>query len=263
MNRLSGRLDTLSVPAGQAAIAWLGQGSFAFKTSGGTLIYVDPYLSYGLEPRLGWKRWFAPPVLPEEVRADLVIVTHNHLDHIDPDTIPGLVAQKRNANTLFAGPQTCLDALVKLGVRREACVLLGAGMSATVAGVALHATHADHMHPSDPVPDAISVRLELDGVSVLNAADTTYRDEVIREVRGSRPDVVLVPINGRWGNMDGTDAAQYVHDVQARIALPMHYGLMSANTADPREFLDAMSVFAPDTETHLIGYGEIYLAGEG
>ena len=263
MKRLAERLDTLEVPEGQAAIGWLGQGSFVFKTSGGTLIYLDPYLSHGLESRLGWKRWFAPPILPEEVRADMVIVTHNHLDHIDPDTVPGLVAQAQNAETVFVGPQSCLDALVELGVRREQTVLLEAGQNVSVLGIPLRASHADHMHPSDPTPDAISVWLELNGVSVLNAADTTYRSEVISEVRGSRPDVVLVPINGRWGNMDGTDAAQYVRDVEARLVMPMHYGLMSANTADPREFLDAMHAFAPKTPVHLIGYGEVYLAGKG
>ena len=59
---------------------WLGGSGFVFKTSAGTQVYVDPYLSNGAEDTFGVgnRRGFPPPIRAEEVRADAVIATHWH-----------------------------------------------------------------------------------------------------------------------------------------------------------------------------------------
>ncbi len=254
------RFGAVPLSAGQVALGWLGQASFALRTAENVRVYIDPYLSNGLEPRLGWRRWFAPPVEPSAVRAEVVVLTHDHLDHVDPDTIPALA---EHAGAVFVGPQTCLDHARTLGVAASRCQRLEAGDELEVCGVHLRALHADHMHPSAPTPDAISVLLELGGVRILDAADTTYRPEVATEVRGCAPDVLLTPINGRWGNMDGTDAAQYAADSGARRIVPMHYGLLPANTADPSEFLEALRGHAPEAGARLMAYGEVWICGAG
>jgi len=51
--------------------------------------------------------------------------------------------------------------------------------------------------------------------------------------------VLLVPINGRGGNMDAAQAAQLTNEVRPRLAIPMHYGVIPTNTADPQDFVDA------------------------
>ena len=60
--------------------------------------------------------------------------------------------------------------------------------------------------------------------------------------------------------MDGTDAAIYTQEVKPHVVIPMHYGLFSANTADPREFLDAVHAFT-EARAKVMGYGEIWLYG--
>ena len=246
----------LQVGEKQIAVAWLGQGSFAFKWRA-VQVYVDPYLSNSLEESAGWRRWFAPPLRPDEARPDIVVFTHDHQDHLDPGTVPGLA---QHSDALFVGPQSCLDHARELGVASERLVRLEAGQSLHVRGVHLKATHADHMHPwGPPVPDAISLELGFGALRVLNAADTTLRTEVIKEVAGSEPDILLVPINGRFGNMDGTDAAIYTQEVRPRVVVPMHYGLFSANTVDPTEFLDAIHAYAPSVRVKLMSHAEVWL----
>ena len=64
------------------------------KSPGGTLAVIDPYLSnvckldgdrYGMDA----DRRIPAPMTPDElVGVDLYVLTHSHLDHMDPETVP-------------------------------------------------------------------------------------------------------------------------------------------------------------------------------
>jgi len=96
---------------GRVAFWWLGQHSFILK-GGETVVYIDPFLS----PHAARQ---TPPLLaPEEVtNADLVLGTHDHLDHIDPGTIPGIAAASPQAR--FVVPRTAVERVRELGVSPE------------------------------------------------------------------------------------------------------------------------------------------------
>ena len=60
---------------------YLGCNGFALKSSGGTVVYIDPYLGTGDPPRT--IRMVPVPFAPEDVReADAVLATHEHTDHV-------------------------------------------------------------------------------------------------------------------------------------------------------------------------------------
>ena len=65
-------------------IAWLGHACFAMRI-GGKLVLTDPYLSPHAGPLgLGPKRFLPPAVSAEDLpRFDLIVISHNHYDHID------------------------------------------------------------------------------------------------------------------------------------------------------------------------------------
>ncbi len=68
------------------------------------------------------------------------------------------------------------------------------------------------------------------------SGDTLYSPAFAVQVRAlaAQPlDAAFVCINGRLGNMNATDAAALVAQLQPRVAVPMHYGLFAGNTADP------------------------------
>ena len=67
-------------------ITWIGQSGYIIK-SGETEIIIDPYLSDVVNRVAGRARLVEAPIQPEEITADAVICTHNHLDHLDVDAV--------------------------------------------------------------------------------------------------------------------------------------------------------------------------------
>src|SRR5256712_5426873 len=85
------------VPSGAVALWWLGQASFTFKSSGGAIVYLDPYLA------VSDRRITPAAFAPESVgNADLVLLTHDHGDHVDPTALPGIA--KASPGARFVAP---------------------------------------------------------------------------------------------------------------------------------------------------------------
>ncbi|MCP4406141.1 MAG: MBL fold metallo-hydrolase, partial [bacterium] len=78
---------------GAVALWWLGQAGFAIKSQE-KLLVIDPYLSDFLAKKYHGKffphtRMMPPPILPEELQGvDMLLCTHRHSDHLDPETAP-------------------------------------------------------------------------------------------------------------------------------------------------------------------------------
>ena len=67
-------------------IRFLGQSGYVLK-SGKTEIIIDPYLSDSVNRVVGRPRLLPIPIDPVAICCDAVICTHDHLDHLDPDTV--------------------------------------------------------------------------------------------------------------------------------------------------------------------------------
>lgn len=84
------------IPPFHLGIWFLGQNSFIFKDSQSFTVAIDPYLSDYCATRgivsgpTEKSRKFPPPVLPEELAVDLILLTHSHCDHADPETLQGV-----------------------------------------------------------------------------------------------------------------------------------------------------------------------------
>lgn len=244
-----------AVPAGSAALWWLGQAGFAFKTPGGKVVVLDPYLSDAAERLFGFKRLSLPAIAAEEVRADLVVFSHEHADHLDPDALPIIV--RNNPACRFAGPQGCLAGWDEAGVPADSRMVLQGGLRYQMDGVAIHTAQADH---GDLSATALSMVLEFDGIRVFCTGDTAFRPALFRPLYATRPDVLLTCINGTFGNMGPLDAAMFTQAVNPRYAVPCHYGTFAEHgAADPGAFLHACRHFCPDVEALLLRPGERFV----
>jgi len=223
------------VAQGQVLAWWLGQGGFAFKNAQGGVIFCDPYLSDSVREIDGpdWPRLFPPPLLPHEVRADAVIATHDHLDHADPHTLPGIM--QANPSCLLAGPGSVLALAREWGLPPERLIPLERGSTIHVAGFAVHARFADH------TADSISVVIESDGVAVAHTGDGLYHPRLAAELAELAPAALIAVINGKLGNMGAQDAARLAVAMDAPAAVPCHYGMFERNTVDPQKFVDALA----------------------
>ena len=68
-------------------ITWLGQAGLMFETND-KIIMIDPYLSDSvakIEPKN--KRRIAVDEAFLKIKPDIIVLTHNHLDHTDPETL--------------------------------------------------------------------------------------------------------------------------------------------------------------------------------
>lgn len=239
--------------ANQLALFWLAQAGFAFKSGSGQVVYIDPYLSDVVERLIGFKRMMSCPIAAEEVVADLVICTHEHLDHMDTDALPVLA---RAGGVHFAGPVECMKEFKKLGIAADRCHLLEEGRSLEIGGLTIHAVYADH---GELAPYALGVVLDFGGVRVYHTGDTAYRAEEFRPALELQPHILLPCINGAFGNMNAEEAAMLTALAKPKVVLPTHFWMFVEQNGDPGHFLKRCSELAPETRTVLLNPGEEFL----
>lgn len=204
-------------------IKWLGQSGYVLS-DGRTVIYIDPYLSDSVSRIENRPRMRRIPVKPQDVKADGIICTHNHLDHLDIDAIPLI-----DKSIPVYAPSDCREALSELGVTNYAEFDEGAVYK--IGDFKITAVFADHTVP------AVGVLAEY-GAERLYFTGDTYYNKRLEEIRC---DYLFVCINGRLGNMNVTDAVKLDKIIKPRLAVPNHYDMFESNSEDPLKFTDNVS----------------------
>ncbi|MCX6029389.1 MAG: MBL fold metallo-hydrolase [Chloroflexi bacterium] len=261
VNKLISQIRDLQVEPGSLAIFWLAQAGFVYKTPAGTIVYVDAYLSDCVHRMLsdvmyGFKRITPSLIAPAEVEADLVICTHSHPDHFDYDAIPVLA---HDPAIHFVAAPDCRAEFEKLGVPAEKYTIFHRGETLTFGDVRLTGVYADH---GELAPDALGVILQVGDVKVWQVGDTAYRPDMWQEIFGLGVDVIVPPINGAFGNLDGVTAAKLAHDAGAKVAIPCHFWMFAEHGGNPAQFLDACKELAPEVKPLLMSHGECFVYGK-
>src|SRR5215216_2388155 len=106
---LISRIDALEVGGRSLAFWGLGQVGVAIKGPTG-VVYVDPYLTDSDGEGGSLPRTFPPPLAPGKVtNASTVLLTHDHIDHTDPETI--LPLSEASPEARFVAPFTSHETL--------------------------------------------------------------------------------------------------------------------------------------------------------
>jgi L-ascorbate metabolism protein UlaG (beta-lactamase superfamily) len=199
---------------------WWGHASTTVE-AGGVRVAVDPLLT----DRLAHLVRYADSPGPEAARADLVLVSHQHLDHLH---VPSLARFAPDVPLVV--PRGSEPVLSRLADRP--LVPVEPGDLVERAGVrveVLAASHDGRRHPLDrSETPALGFRVThlVDGDTWWFPGDTGLREDM----RRIEPvDLAVVPIGG-WGptlgegHMGPADAAEAVSRVGARRALGVHWG---------------------------------------
>ena len=259
MNPILEKFSVLHPGRGEVALCRLGQHSFLLKL-GETLIAVDPYLSN--DPN----RLLPPLISPEELcGVNLVIATHDHGDHIDRPSWPAIAAASPEA--LFVVPEAVRGSIGEVPAARLRG--LNDGERAVYGDIELFGIAAAHEfldRTEAGLYPYLGYVIKANGVTLYHSGDCCVYEGLLGRIERHRPEVMLLPINGRdaWrythdciGNMTWQEAADLAGWAGAEIAVPAHYDMFSGNTADPLPFLQYVAAKYPKTTPRIMNPGEI------
>jgi len=247
------------VEPGSLAVLALGQSGFLFKNATGVTLAIDPCLADPVAKlRPEWGRLYPAPLQPAELQCDILMVTHDHLDHLDPDTISGL----GHGNVeKFVGPRNACKHFAQLGIPTERIVRLDAAETVELGGIRIGGTLAITNDPSHPDAEGIILNFP-DAPSVYHTGDTAF-SPLLANVAKEKPDIYMPCINGRYGNMDLLEAAVLGAALRSRWAIPHHYDMFKNNLVNPEDFKSRLARFAPETTCVVLKPGEMTVVAGG
>jgi L-ascorbate metabolism protein UlaG (beta-lactamase superfamily) len=229
---------------------WLGQSGFLLQWQGRHLLF-DPYLSDSLTKKYAVTdkphvRMTERVVAPERLDfIDVVTSSHNHTDHLDPETLLPLLRVNPRLDLVI--PEANREFVVdRLKIAAELPRGLDAGQFTTIGPFKIHAAPAAHEELESDENGRhkfLGYVVEFEGAFIYHSGDTVRYDGMEDWLRRWPIDVALLPINGRAperrvaGNLWGREAAQLAKDIGARLVIPCHYEMFEFNTATPDEFV--------------------------
>ena len=227
-------------------VTWLTQNGLLFENSRIKII-VDPYLTDSLgEVKPEKSRRIPADESYFKADPDVVLITHDHIDHLDLKTIEKIL-ENSTKEIVFLVSESAYNKLLPL-CKDHNLVLLAPHSVWSENGNTFYSVHAEHSDRS-----AVGFIIDDGKQTFYVSGDTLYNYEVIDDVLDLAPDGVdyaFLPINGRGNNMNARDAADFAYEIGAKCAIPTHYGLIDNKTPDEFDFDDRL-ILEPYKETKL------------
>lgn len=233
-----------------AKLTFAGQAGFILQTENGYRVGIDLYLSDCCNRYFGLKRLMPYVFGPTELDLDLLIATHAHYDHFDPDSIPLIM---NNSKTRLLCATDCKEETEKLNLDQRRIAYLTVGDVFQNDDVKITAMPCDH---GDEAPEAIGLFIEADGKRIYIAGDTCYREDILKMQELSGADVFIMPINGAFGNLNETEGAKAAGMIQAKLTVPCHYWNFAEHFGRPHLFMEEMDAKYPRLKYCLMRVGE-------
>ena len=204
-------------------ITYLGQAGLLFEKDG-FKIMIDPYLSNSVE-KINQKNYRRVAVNESffDIKPDVMIFTHNHLDHYDPETVEMFITTDSNITVL--APKSVWDDVRKIGGNNN-YVLFNRHTSWTENGIKFTAVKAEH---SDITP--IGVIIDDGENKYYITGDTLYNEEIFEDIPENIY-ALFLPVNGVGNNMNMTDASRFAKRVNAQKTVPIHIGMFDELTTE-------------------------------
>jgi L-ascorbate 6-phosphate lactonase len=269
---IAGQVRELDVDPGHLAVWALGQHGFLFK-SAGKVVIIDPYLSNSVEEMVGSeevKRLVPIVVPPDELdMVDLVLVTHNHIDHCDLKTLDPLLKAAPNAPvvTSYKGRESLGELDIDMSRVTVPTIDESFSYGNDLTVTAIPAAHYEQEPDANGNPAYLGFIISFNGVTVYHSGDTVIYEGLVERLKQQPIDLLCLPINGRdWfreqnnivGNMDYREAAELTATVNGKVLLPAHNDMFKGNRINPAYLLDYVSSRYPRQRVHFLQAGELY-----
>ncbi len=189
-------------------IKWLGHASFRIESK--RIIYIDPF------------------DISEGPKADLILITHSHYDHLSPDDIKKIV----KPDTVFVTEKSSANTL-EGDVR-----IMEPGDSISIDQIKISAVPAYNIgksfHPEEN--GWLGFVIDIEGVKIYHTGDSDF----IPAMEDIKADIALIPVSGTFV-MTAEEAALAVEMLKPEIAIPMHFGSLVGEENDAVRFKNTLS----------------------
>ncbi len=223
-------------------MTWLGQAGFRIELDGQRVV-IDPWQS----PHEGRLIPAAPlDLVADDV--DWVLITHEHLDHLDLPFLPVVLDRSPGARVVVPEPLApMLDGVVPTG----RLVLVQPHDTLDLDGLEVSVVPAFHgVSMADAYGDgsAVGGRPRFVGyvlgaaTRLYHAGDTVPDERLSEALRDLAVDTALLPVNGRdadresrgiVGNLDAAEAVELALEIGATRLVPYHWDGFAGNTVPP------------------------------
>ena len=206
-------------------ITYLGQAGLLFKTDNLTIM-IDPYLSDSVK-NINPKNYRRVSVKEElfDIKPDVMIFTHNHLAHYDPETVSRFISE--DSDILILAPTSVWNEVRKLGGNNN-FVLFNRHTTWREKGVKFTAVKAEH---SDISP--IGVIIDDGDKKYYITGDTLFNEDIFADIPNDIY-ALFLPVNGVGNNMNMADAKAFAEKINPKVAVPIHCGMF--DEIDMNEF---------------------------
>ncbi len=201
-------------------LKYFSHSAFQLTTDNGKIILIDPFLDDNP----------TSPVKSNEVRADYIILTHAHSDHVGD----AFKIAKKN-NSIFICVNELANYCHSKGFNAHN-MHIGGGHNFDFGRVKFTIAHHGSQTPDNQYAgEPAGVIVSIGSKNIYHTGDTGlfYDMKLIGEM--TPIDYMLLPIGDNF-TMGITDAVKAVELANPKVAIPMHFNTFPVISADPNEF---------------------------